>query len=879
MARITTLALALLACLPAAAHADGTLDPGYGSDGRSVLGSMESDSLRLRGIAQSPFGAIWLFGDDAKDRAALYVARLHPDGQPDAAFGPGNDGRRRTVLPPALTVNTEALALRGSVVQMDGKPLVYGGLRAIPSEGGVFPGVVCRLAVAGNLDPAFGTSGCALLRSHLAAEETCLVEDLVEGAGGMLYAVGNCSGPDLPSRPFLARLTSSGVGDVEFAAGVGMVTPLHPLVMHEHHFTALALQPDGLVVVGGHFRTNLGERADLDLGVLRFDGGGSIDPGFGVGGLALVAAAGEQDEFARDLVLRPDGKVLLLGQRTDPAPLHAVALLAQLHADGSTDLAWGNQGVREDAFGEQLGMASTLRSLALDPSGRAVVAGTRSGAPTLARTVAGTEFWVAFPRSPADQPPVELWFTGETATSGVVSNAMHGIEQPFTVTPGLPTRVLLSADIELLGPSDSTEDKGLQVTTHAPVTATAVSGGEHTPGGSVLLPRATLGSDYRVLAWGEGLGAFGSFLALAASEIDTLVTITPSIATTGLPQGVPYQRFLQPGQAYHLEDSDGDLSGSVISADKPLAVFGGHSCAHVPADSTWCDLLSEQLLPTSGWGQQFFVLPFAGQPEPLVVRVIAGTDDTEVRVDGVVHALLADRGLYEFTTAAPVQVTTSAPASVARYASGCSLPVNQADDCPGDPAMSGVLPTSQWVARHAAVVPARPITDQHYLSLVVPVGAIAQVAIDGAMLPPGAFTAIGASGHASAQIPVTHGANYLVTAPVPIGVDVHGFGNADAFAFPASASSAGEDPDADDLVVRYLADGERDPHFGNDGLVLVGHAAAHGATLPSFDAGLRAIASGDTVLVGSASSNGHTEQHFFVSYRLQAGGIFKDGFE
>ena len=68
------------------------------------------------------------------------------------------------------------------------------------------------------------------------------------------------------------------------------------------------------------------------VGVLGFDGGGSLDTSFSGDGVTLLRYSdrgGDRADFARDLILRPDGRVTLLGQGIARAPLpaHGVALL------------------------------------------------------------------------------------------------------------------------------------------------------------------------------------------------------------------------------------------------------------------------------------------------------------------------------------------------------------------------------------------------------------------------------------------------------------------------------------------------------------------------------------------------------------------------
>ena len=56
-------------------------------------------------------------------------------------------------------------------------------------------------------------------------------------------------------------------------------------------------------------------------------------------------------------------------------------------------------------------------------------------------------------------------------------------------------------------------------------------------------------------------------------------------------------------------DSTEDLTGTIIESDKPISVFVGHECGQVPAGSTACDHLVEQVPPHTTWGTRFFTVP------------------------------------------------------------------------------------------------------------------------------------------------------------------------------------------------------------------------------------------------------------------------------
>jgi hypothetical protein len=550
-------------------------------------------------------------------------------------------------------------------------------------------------------------------------------------------------------------------------------------------------------------------------------------------------------------------------------------LLAQLEVDGSLDTTFGDGGLRLDDVDARLGLGSALRSLALDPSGRAVVAGVRNGSSSPIVSRAGTDFRIVFPASTQPTDDVHLMISADTATSGRITNAAMGIDRPFTVTPGELTVVRLPPTIEIQV-NDGVDTKGLHLSAQAPVTVHTLSGrASVSTDGSMLLPTPMLGQHYRLMSWGNGAGAS---LAVAAAHPDTTLTITPIIASVERPAGVPFQVELQPGQAYQLRAaSSGDLSGTTVVADKPVAVFGSNACAFIPEGGT-CDHIIEQMLPAESFGREFYSLPSPGRPAGDILRVFAHTDGTRVELDGTEVATLAAGEHFQTLLAQPAQITTSAPASVARYSQACNI--DGGNPCLGDPMMLTLLPTDQWVSRYTAAVPLRLFDPTYLYTLLVvaPAAAIGDVRVDGQAISPASFLPIGSSGYAGASVVVAPGM-HRVTSPQPISVSVQGSGVAESYAFPAAAAASGGDADADDLVLRYTAAGERDVAFGIGGVVLLDHRSGYDSDLPAFDAAQRAIVDGGEILVGSASTNASSGQSFFVGYRLRAGTIFRNGFE
>jgi uncharacterized delta-60 repeat protein len=153
------------------------------------------------------------------------------------------------------------------------------------------------------------------------------VHTVVPAPGGGAYVGGGFSSIGGYARLRLARLNSDGAVDDTFV----------PVDITGGVVYALAVQPDGKLVIGGSFTSVGGTNR---LGVARLNDDGSLDPAFdaGVGANATVYAA----------ALQANGKIVLGGAFTSFAGLPAgryVRLLADGTRDASFNSSVGANGV------------------------------------------------------------------------------------------------------------------------------------------------------------------------------------------------------------------------------------------------------------------------------------------------------------------------------------------------------------------------------------------------------------------------------------------------------------------------------------------------------------------------------------------------------
>ncbi|MFN8103359.1 MAG: DUF5979 domain-containing protein [Acidimicrobiia bacterium] len=400
----------------------------------------------------------------------------------------------------------------------------------------------------------------------------------------------------------------------------------------------------------------------------------------------------------------------------------------------------------------------------------------------------GTDYWLGFPANYSDSPELTLFISGDTATTGSVEIPGLSFTQAFSVTPGSVTSVPLPAAAQINDyESDSVVAKGIHVTAGAEVSVYGLNRIQYTTDAYLGLPTDILGTSYVVLGWKNVDVVEASEFAVVASEDATTATITPSVTTGAHTAGVAYTVNMDAGDAYLLQNTDAepaDLSGTIVTSDKPVAVFGGHACANIPNGSTQaCDHVVEELPPTETWGKSFVTMPLANRVGGDTFRMIASQAGTTVKVNGVAVATLGAGELHEQLIDGPATITADKPILVAQYSNGSGF-----DGVTSDPFMMLIPPYEQFLASYTVTTPATGFNG-NYINLVVPNGAVGSVTVDGVPVAAGDYTAIGSSGFSGVQVPVDLGAHNL-DGPLPFGAFMYGYADYDSYGYPGGLSLA-----------------------------------------------------------------------------------------
>ncbi len=339
---------------------------------------------------------------------------------------------------------------------------------------------------------------------------------------------------------------------------------------------------------------------------------------------------------------------------------------------------------------------------------------------------------------------------------------------------------------------------------------------------TLLLPKHALGSSYRMLAiphltvescscalWicDHNKSQYKEYIAVIGTESGTTI----NFSYTGNTSGGSTSITLNPFEVYLVGTPDGSdcrgscsgfsanwetacwresLDGSLISANKPISVFGATQCTFLPQDQWACDHIEHQLFPIVTWGKNFVATATSKRGhEPDWYRIVASENGTTVNfspaVNGTSTISLSAGEVYTFTTnsggtMSNYIITSNKPIMVGQYLSGQdSTGLQGMEQEAGDPAFFLLAPNEQFRKNYVFLIPSTYSHD--FVNIVAPPDT--QISIDNGAytLNSNSFTSVG-----DWRVKVI---NYLddgthkIESSKPIGVYVYGYSTYVSYAY------------------------------------------------------------------------------------------------
>jgi uncharacterized delta-60 repeat protein len=341
-------------------NSDGTIDLTFNA-GSGFDNSVSSISIQTDG--KLVVGGSFTVFDGASTN---YIARLNSDGSADFSFNPGSGfsaAVRTTLMQPDGKIlvggsynsfngtwkmrfsrlNADATldgffgaptgfnyTVSSTTIQSDGK-IIAGGIFTY------FNGTVCnsiaRLNENGSMDLSFN--------SGLGFDDEVYASAVQ--ADGKIIAGGNFTTFNGSASNYLTRMNADGSQDISFNVGTGF----------DSYVTAIAIQSDGKIIVGGNFTTYNGMPANY---LVRLNTDGSMDGTFNMGS--------GFSEYVQSLVILSDGKIMVGGNFTSYNGTNRYRI-ARLNSNGTLDAA----------FNPLSGFNGTVMSIAVQPDGKIIAGG------------------------------------------------------------------------------------------------------------------------------------------------------------------------------------------------------------------------------------------------------------------------------------------------------------------------------------------------------------------------------------------------------------------------------------------------------------------------------------------------------------------------
>ena len=197
-------------------------------------------------------------------------------------------------------------------------------------------------------------------------------------------------------------------------------------------------------------------------------------------------------------------------------------------------------------------------------------------------------------------------------------------------------------------PEQVYKNAAVHIRATVPVVVYAVTRFSYTSDSFLAIPVHALGKEYVVasmadMSWMYGGLSLPSETAIVAAYDSTRVSFIlggplVTVSGGGLRSGDSTVFMMNKGDVWVIGNNgtskEGDVSGSVVRASKPVGVVSGNQCANVPTVIRWCDFITEMEMPTEMWGRFLQVPKYASRKNGYFMKVFAKEPGTRVNYNG-----------------------------------------------------------------------------------------------------------------------------------------------------------------------------------------------------------------------------------------------------
>lgn len=329
----------------------------------------------------------------------------------------------------------------------------------------------------------------------------------------------------------------------------------------------------------------------------------------------------------------------------------------------------------------------------------------------------------------------------------------------------------------------------------------------YTNDASILMPSTAMTTSYRVLGsagWTNSLTSIpsdqaGAFVAITATQDGTEITLRTGdrgdvVAGNGVTATGPNGTLtltLDAGDVAELITKKGkrfDLSGSLISANKPFQVISGVPCLYVPDNKQACDHVETTVFPAETLGKDY-VVPRPSGPFKVVdhvVRLIGNVDGTTLtyspsRPQNCPESLSAGEVVDCGIVNSDFRVTGNHEFGVITLTLGGEVIQPDSQTPLGDPSMSTPVAVEQFRKNYVLLAPLD--YKESFVDVLAPANTV--LTLDGDDVS-SSLSAVDGTDFQIARIKLKkiNGGAHTLEGSEPIGVQVLGYGENTTYQYP-----------------------------------------------------------------------------------------------
>ena len=239
----------------------------------------------------------------------------------------------------------------------------------------------------------------------------------------------------------------------------------------------------------------------------------------------------------------------------------------------------------------------------------------------------GREFWLTFGKNSDNSASkvdlqIRIVSGAQPVTTGTIEFTQLGTSISFSITAyKVYTCTLSNAEKQAVyNETMGINNHSVRITASAPVSVYALNQAYVTTDATTVFPVTVLGTEYYHISYYPNYSRSDAYAIVATQDNTQLYHNGTSAAT------------LQKGQVYYRTALNTDMTGTHITANKPIAFFAVNQGPQIPRGAEFVDHIFHQLAPVNTWGKTFFVpVSSLGQD---IIRIVASENNTVITQKG-----------------------------------------------------------------------------------------------------------------------------------------------------------------------------------------------------------------------------------------------------